>query len=82
MNVLVTGATGYIARHVICQLLEEGYRVRGTMRSLDKAADLRDDLREVTPLADMLECVEADLTADAGWDAACEGCDVVFHLAF
>ena len=81
MNVLVTGATGYIARHVICQLLEEGYRVRGTMRSLDKAADLRDDLREVTPLADMLECVEADLTADAGWDAACEGCDVVFHLA-
>ncbi|WJY21913.1 GDP-mannose 4,6-dehydratase [Fontisubflavum oceani] len=32
--VLVTGATGFIGQHVILQLLETGYRVRGTMRSL------------------------------------------------
>ncbi|RDX51304.1 NAD-P-binding protein [Lentinus brumalis] len=30
--VLVTGASGYIASHIIAQLLEAGYRVRGTAR--------------------------------------------------
>ena len=34
-TVLVTGATGYIASHVISQLLEKGYKVLGTVRSLD-----------------------------------------------
>ena len=32
--VLVTGATGYIAGHCIRELMEHGYRVRGTVRSL------------------------------------------------
>ncbi len=32
-TVLVTGATGFIAQHCIIQLLEAGYRVRGTARS-------------------------------------------------
>ena len=30
--VLVTGANGYIATHIVDTLLEEGYRVRGTVR--------------------------------------------------
>ena len=32
-TVLVTGATGFIAMHCILQLLEQGFRVRGTVRS-------------------------------------------------
>jgi len=32
--ILVTGASGYIASHLIKILLERGYRVRGTVRSL------------------------------------------------
>ncbi|KAK1055258.1 hypothetical protein LTR74_015797 [Friedmanniomyces endolithicus] len=35
--VLVTGANGYIASHVINQLLHAGYKVRGTVRSPSKA---------------------------------------------
>jgi nucleoside-diphosphate-sugar epimerase len=31
--VLVTGANGYIATHIVDVLLEEGYNVRGTLRS-------------------------------------------------
>ena len=31
--VLVTGANGYIASHVVDVLLEEGYNVRGTVRA-------------------------------------------------
>lgn len=33
-KVLVTGASGYIASHLIYQLLEKGYDVVGTVRSL------------------------------------------------
>lgn len=38
--VLVTGVNGYIASHVADQLLEAGYRVRGTTRSLSKIESL------------------------------------------
>jgi nucleoside-diphosphate-sugar epimerase len=31
--VLVTGANGYIASHVVDVLLEQGYRVRGSVRA-------------------------------------------------
>lgn len=33
-TVCVTGASGYIAGHLVAQLLEAGYKVRGTVRSL------------------------------------------------
>ncbi|KAF4541449.1 Sugar transporter [Lasiodiplodia theobromae] len=36
--VLVTGANGLIASHIIAQLLAAGFRVRGTVRSLEKSA--------------------------------------------
>jgi dihydroflavonol-4-reductase len=32
--VCVTGASGFVAAHVIRELLERGYRVRGTVRGL------------------------------------------------
>jgi dihydroflavonol-4-reductase len=35
-KVLVTGATGFIAGHVIHQLLEAGHEVRGTARSVSR----------------------------------------------
>ena len=43
-KVLVTGATGYIAGRVIQTLLEQGYAVRGTVRSLTKGAALKNAL--------------------------------------
>ena len=40
--VLVTGASGFIATHIIKQLLEQGcYHVRGTVRSLKKEEKVR-----------------------------------------
>lgn len=38
--VLVTGVNGYIGSHIADQLLEAGYRVRGTTRSLEKVKGL------------------------------------------
>lgn len=64
---LVTGAGGFIASHIIKQLQEEGYKVRGTLRSLDEEKVKR--LQELCPeAAHKLELVEADLTKAESWE--------------
>lgn len=83
-TVLVTGATGYVARHVIAQLLDAGYEVRGTARSVASLAPLREDLRAhlANPAAaERLSLVAADLTNDTGWLEAARGCTYVHHVA-
>jgi len=80
-TVLVTGASGYIAAHVVARLQREGYRVRGTVRSLANAAKT-EPLRRLVPEAPWpLELVEADLEKDEGWDEAVSGCWAVLHTA-
>ncbi len=39
--VLLTGASGFIAKHVALKLLNAGYPVRGTLRRLDRADEVR-----------------------------------------
>ncbi|KAF5230024.1 hypothetical protein FAUST_10047 [Fusarium austroamericanum] len=41
--ILVTGATGFVAGHVIRQFLQRGYNVRGTVRDTAKAQWLIDE---------------------------------------
>ena len=41
-KVLVTGANGFVAMWVVKRLLEEGYSVRGTVRSESKAKHVRE----------------------------------------
>lgn len=79
--VLVTGVSGYLGSHVAKQLQEEGYRVRGTVRSLENEAKVA-PLKNLVPDAKHpLELVAADLTSDEGWDKAVEGCTLVAHVA-
>lgn len=82
-RVLVTGASGYLAMHVVKQLVDSGeYIVRGTVRSL--AND-----KKVKPLKDLssenakypLELVEADLTKKETWPQAVKDCSYVIHVA-
>lgn len=80
--VLVTGGTGFIAQHCILALLNAGYRVRTTVRSLSREAEVRAYLKVggAEP-GDRLSFVAADLTADEGWAKAVSGCTYVLHGA-
>ncbi|RMZ86382.1 hypothetical protein DV736_g6391, partial [Chaetothyriales sp. CBS 134916] len=79
---LVTGATGHIASNVIYEALALGYRVRGTVRSEDKATWLKEKVFPAAAAAGTFEtAVVSDLTDAHGFDAAIRGCDGVIHLA-
>ena len=81
-TVLVTGGTGFVGIHTILQLLQQGYIVKTTLRSLSKKDSIVNALKDgrLTDLQN-LSFFEADLTADAGWDDAVKGCDYVLHVA-
>ncbi|HEY9137727.1 MAG TPA: aldehyde reductase, partial [Terriglobus sp.] len=80
--VLVTGGAGFIASHCMVQLLNTGYRVRTTLRSLSREGDVRAMLKQGgVDAGDRLSFVAADLSADAGWIEAVMGCTYVMHGA-
>jgi dihydroflavonol-4-reductase len=78
--VCVTGASGFIAAHIVRDLLDRGYRVRGTVRNPDRPEGLR-FLADLPGAAQRLELVGADLMDTRGWDAAVAGCEYVIHTA-
>jgi len=79
--VLVTGATGFIAKHCIAELLRAGYAVRGTVRSVARRGEVEAALRQAGIADPEIEVVEADLLRDDGWPAATRGCRYVLHVA-
>ncbi len=80
-RVVVTGASGFIAKHCIAELLKKGYRVRGTLRRPAAAPEVVAAVSKVVDPAGRLEFTTLDLTADAGWDDALRGCKFLMHLA-
>ncbi|AUD06077.1 SDR family oxidoreductase [Spirosoma pollinicola] len=81
-TVLVTGGTGALGVHCILQLLDKGYRVKTTIRSINKKNVVIEMLKTggITS-ADNLTFIEADLTKDTNWDQAMNGCQYVLHIA-
>ncbi|MEX2489255.1 MAG: aldehyde reductase [Pseudomonadales bacterium] len=80
-KILVSGASGFIAGHCILELLNHGYEVRGTVRNLERADQLRTVLGKHTDKADSVEFVQADLLDQESWHAAVQDCNGVFHVA-
>lgn len=81
-TVLVTGGTGFIAQYCMIALLEAGYHVRTTVRSLSREGEVRAYLKTGgVDAGPNLSFVQADLTRDAGWADACAGCAFVMHGA-
>lgn len=80
--VLVTGGTGFVGIHTILQLLQSGYIVKTTLRSLSNKQCIIDELQSAG-IEDLknLSFYEANLTSDEGWDEAVKDCDYVLHIA-
>jgi len=80
--VLVTGGTGFLGSHCLLKLLELGYNVRTTVRSIDRKEEVLAMLNfggmEKT---ERLSFYAADLRKDEGWQNAISGCDYVLHVA-
>ncbi|UOE46589.1 aldehyde reductase [Mucilaginibacter sp. SMC90] len=81
-TVLVTGGSGFIATHCILQLLNNGYQVKATVRSLTREPEVRDMLKEGgVEAGDRLSFINADLGSDSNWNEAVSGCTYVIHVA-
>ncbi|WP_338807166.1 NAD(P)-dependent oxidoreductase [Pseudomonas chlororaphis] len=75
MKVLVTGATGFVGRHLVAVLLARGCVVRAVARDVEKAAGM--------PWINDVEFVSADIhAADLDVAALTDGIDALAHLAW
>jgi dTDP-6-deoxy-L-talose 4-dehydrogenase (NAD+) len=75
VKVLVTGATGFVGRHLVAALLERGCEVRAVGRNAEKAQGM--------PWINHVEFVAADIhAADLNVVALTEGIDALAHLAW
>lgn len=81
-NVLVTGGTGFVGTHIILQLLQKGYSVKTTLRSINNKSKVINTLKSngITTF-DNLTFIEADLSKDDNWDEAMNSCDYVLSVA-
>lgn len=77
--VCVTGAGGFIGSWVVNELLQRGYRVRGTAR--DPADSKNAHLLALEGAKERLTLCRADVLDRASLRAAFAGCHGVFHVA-
>ena len=78
--VLVTGASGFIGSHIVQQLLEGGYRVRGTVRDPVKTR-AEGHLTGLSGADERLELFAADLLTQGAFDDAVRDCKYAIHTA-
>jgi dihydroflavonol-4-reductase len=80
-KVLLTGVSGFLGGHVALALLGAGYQVRGSVRNLAKADQVRATLAKAGADTSRLEFVALDLLKDDGWEEAAQGCRYLVHTA-
>lgn len=75
--ILVTGSNGFIGSNVVKEALDAGYKVRGTLRSQDKA----DYTKQVFNNPNYSTAIVTGVEQDGVWDEAVKDCDAVIHMA-
>jgi dihydroflavonol-4-reductase len=82
-TVLLTGISGFIAKHIAARLLTAGYGVRGSLRSPKRESEVRAALASVVPAQALarLSFVTLDLETDHGWPEAMAGITALLHTA-
>ncbi len=75
MKLLVTGASGFLGRHIVAQAVRRGHTVRAQVRPISRIEALG---WEENPNVEIVRC---DLRSKAGLDELVRGCDVVVSNA-
>ena len=82
-RIFVSGVNGHIGNHIVRDLLEHGYMVRGSVRDLNdpmRTEHVRTHAKDLG-CEDRLELVEGDVLDADGWASRMGGCDGLFHTA-
>ena len=79
-KVLLTGISGWIAKHTAIELLNAGYEVLGTIRNKNLVDQTKQTINKYAS-TEKLSFVELDLLKDDGWNEAAKGCRYIFHVA-
>lgn len=74
MQILVTGATGFVGRHLVARLIAEGERPRVLVRNEARA-------RTILP-GEQVEFAAGDVLRPATVDAASQGIETIVHAGF
>lgn len=77
----MTGASGFVALHIIEILLKGGHRVQGTVRNLKNTKRNYPLNVFADQYPGQVKLFEADLLEPKSFDAAMKGCDGLFHTA-
>ena len=79
-KILLTGISGWIAKHTAIELLNAGYEVLGTIRNNNLVDQTKQTISKYAS-TEKLSFVELDLLKDDGWNEAAKGCRYIFHVA-
>ncbi|KAI0525544.1 hypothetical protein F5B22DRAFT_642556 [Xylaria bambusicola] len=81
-TILITGLNGYLAGRTAELLLQEGYRVRGTVRNKLAGQKVKVALCRLGYSADDIEVIQiSDICQPEPLELAADGCCSIFHLA-
>lgn len=78
MNILVTGATGFVGKNLCRFLLDQGHSVHAIVRSIEKQQPFIEGL----PRTHHLICIKIEnIDANTQWEPHLNNIDIVIHLA-
>ena len=77
-KVLITGISGWIAKHTAIELLNAGYEVLGTIRNDNLIYQTSETIKQHASI-DKLSFINLDLLKDDGWNEAMQGCKSVSY---
>ncbi|MEM8967510.1 MAG: aldehyde reductase [Bacteroidota bacterium] len=81
-KILLTGVTGFLGSHLVIQLLNRGYSVKGTLRNSARIDSIKKIIGEYSSKLQNLSFTEIDLSDDLEkWKEVMAGIDFVMHVA-